>query len=68
MSTQLLILSLPEGEQAVLCLSHPLTPDSLPSLERALRAGLDAWRHEWQAAQPSAGELEYTSWAAGPPH
>jgi hypothetical protein len=68
MATQLLILPLPDGEQAVLCLSHPLTPASLPSLERALRAGLDTLQHEWYPTQPSAGEMEYASWAAGSPH
>lgn len=68
MSTQLLILPLPDGEQAVLCLSRALTPASLPALERELRAGLATLRHELNQTSPTPGEQEYASWTPGTSH
>lgn len=68
MSTQLLIFALPDGEQAVLCLSRALTPASLPALERELRTGLATLRHELTQTHPTPGEQEYASWMSGTSH
>lgn len=62
MATQLLILSLPTQEQAVLSLSEPLTRESLPGLELALAQAIEMLRREVCDLAAARGEAEYASW------
>jgi hypothetical protein len=68
MSTQLLILSLPQDGHAILSLSSPPKLADLPELELALAQGLDQLRQELCESTPTAGELEYASWAPQQTH
>lgn len=68
MTHPLLILPLPTAGQAVLGVSQPLTPESLPELEHALAQAMEELRREVCDAATLPGELEYVSWTPLPRH